>query len=99
MYCKLWEPRVQLWLDNELPEEEAARVARHLKQCDKCSTEVAKQQEVSDRLKAHWEQTEASPSFRERTQARLLTAFEEHLSPAPNSEWQWSLPLLKEEEA
>lgn len=98
MYCKLWEPRIQLWLDEELPEEEAARVANHLKQCEKCRAEATEQRKISEKLKAQWERTEASPNFRERAQARLLDVFSERLSPPPSSDWQRALPLLKEEE-
>ncbi len=98
MTCRLWEPRIQLWLDNELPEEEAVRVRQHLKRCAACRAEVEEQKKAMQNLKAEWEKTQASPNFRERTQARLLTAFSEHLHPVPNSEWQWTLPLLKEEE-
>jgi hypothetical protein len=71
-----------------------------LARCAACATEAEKRQNARSLLRDALSCEEAPPAFRERTAARLYDRFAEQLRPvAPVENWQWALPLLKEEEA
>lgn len=97
--CSDWEALMEMWLDEELPDEVKVKFEGHLEECETCQTEVARRQEARELLRDSLTPTTTSPNFRERTAAKLYDRFAEHLHPVTSdSEWQWSLPLMKEEE-
>ncbi len=97
--CSDWEPLMELWLDAELPEEIKKRWETHLSECEDCQTEIARRREARELLRDSLNPVTTTPNFRERTAAKLYDRFAEHLHPVtPDSELQWSLPLMKEEE-
>ena len=90
---------LDLYLDAELPEETAPKVERHLLQCQSCAFEMRGLEQTRRMLCDASVEAGPSPSFRERTAARLLDALSTHLRPTPTEEAvrQWKLPFGREE--
>ena len=99
MKCEEFQSLLGLRREGALPEELELRVERHLLRCPQCAYEVQSQEQAYRMLCASFLPTEASPSFRERTLAKLADRFADRLRPVVPIETgrQWALPLLKEE--
>lgn len=95
MRCDAARELLDLYLDEELSEETARQVERHLLRCRECAFEATGLEQTRRLLREATSHEEISPGFRERTLARLLTAFQDHLRPTPASDAarQWTLPF------
>ena len=97
MRCEEIRSLLDAHLDNELPEEVNRRVERHLLRCPACSYEARTLEQTRAMLREAVPPATASPSFRERTVARLLDSLPDlHPAAAGDAARQWSLPFHKD---
>ena len=87
---------MDLYLADELTAELNLEAEKHLIRCTACSGEARSLEQARRLLRESVAPEEPSPSFRERTSARLLDALSSHLRPAYSNapSRQWSLPFL-----
>lgn len=98
MRCEELRDLLDLHLDGELPEETARKMERHLLRCSACAFEMRALEQTRSLLREAVPTEETSPSFRERTAARLLDAFADRLrTPTDERARQWTLPFTVEE--
>lgn len=99
MRCDMMRGLFDLYLDGELPEEQARVIERHVMRCQSCGGELRSLEQARILLRESVALEEPSPAYRERANARLLAAFASHLQPAQESEnsRQWTLPFQKNE--
>jgi anti-sigma factor RsiW len=99
MRCDELKGLLDLYLDDELPEEQSRKIERHLLRCPACGGELRALEQTRAMMREAIARAEPSPAFRERASARLLAAFSTHLRPAQEMESarQWSLPFPKTE--
>jgi len=97
MPCNKITELLDLYVDGELAEEAADRVERHLLRCNECSFQVRSLEQTRMMLRKALPAAETSPSFRERTAARLQEEFADILQTQPaQTDRQWALPFLRE---
>jgi anti-sigma factor RsiW len=99
MRCEELSGLLDLYLDDELPEETQRKLDRHLLRCPKCAYEARTLEQTRAMLREAHPKEESSPGFRERTNARLLDAFATPLHRAEKAadSRQWTLPFSGEE--
>lgn len=99
MRCEELADLLDLSIDGELPEEAQRKLDRHLLRCRTCAYEVRTLEQTRAMLREAVSTSEASPGYRERATARLLSAFAGHLrqEQEPDSGRQWTLPFAQEE--
>lgn len=94
MRCDVARELLDLYVDEELPEETAVQVERHLLRCPECAFDVSSLERTRALLRESETPEECSPSFRERALARLTDTFADRLHPRlPAAARQWSLPF------
>lgn len=100
MQCEQVREFIDLYMDNALSEEQTLQVDRHLIRCALCGGEVRALEQAKKALIEAVPPVSASPSFRERTAARLLDKLKTHVRPNQSIlfDRQWSLPFTIEEE-
>ena len=59
-----FQPKLVAWLDNELPENQAAEVERHLQVCQECRTERERYEQVSRTLDSYCDAVMAARTHR-----------------------------------
>ncbi len=98
MRCDELRDLLDLYLDNELQEEAARKLDRHLLRCPNCAYEARTLEQTRAMLREAVSPVETSPGFRERTVARLLDEFADRLRPVREQESvrQWTLPFAEE---
>jgi anti-sigma factor RsiW len=97
MHCNKITELLDLYIDGELDEEALDRVERHLLRCNECSFQVRSLEQTRTLLRKALPVSESSPSFRERTSARLQEEFADVLQTQPAQvDRQWALPFLRE---
>ena len=85
MKCEEARSLLDLYLDHQLPAELTVRLDRHLLRCSQCAGDLRSLEQACNLLRLEAERAEASPSFRERTAARLQDRLAAHLKPAPET--------------
>ena len=79
MKCREIQGKLSAFLDGELSEKEASRIAKHLSGCQKCQREAASLSSVWDQL-GEIREVDPSPYFWTRLDARITQAEEQHFS-------------------
>ncbi|MCS6776831.1 MAG: zf-HC2 domain-containing protein [Chloroherpetonaceae bacterium] len=99
MRCNTVHALLDLHLEQQLPEELAQQIERHLMRCAACAFEARTLEQTRNLLRAAIPPVAPSPSFRERAAARLQDALVPHLHPRLEQAdtRQWRLPLLPED--
>jgi anti-sigma factor RsiW len=95
MRCEEAEALLDLHLDNELPQELAVKVDRHLLRCARCAGDLRSLEQTRELLREAVPPAEPSPGYRERASARLHDRLAGHLRKEAESEAgrQWILPF------
>jgi len=99
MRCDALPGLLDLYLDGDLPEEMARKVDRHLLRCPACAYEARTLEQTKRMLREAIPAEEASPTFREKTAAKLLDSLSDRLKLPANEPLgrQWTLPFTREE--
>ena len=95
MKCEQFQLFLDGYVDNDLSEEAFVAIQKHILTCSECSFEIKSLEQIRAFTRsAHAESEPVSPSFRERTVAKLLDSLDEIQRPSPlASTFQRSLPL------
>ena len=99
MRCDEAKSLLDLHHDDELPQELAVKLDRHLIRCAQCAGEIRSLEQTTALLRASVEIAEPSAGYRERALARLHDQLAAHLRPAARSDSgrQWVLPFSRHE--
>ncbi|MDR3746823.1 MAG: zf-HC2 domain-containing protein [Acidobacteriota bacterium] len=68
MTCDTWQPKIDAYLDNELPEADVRDVASHLRSCASCSSEALARSELKRSIHLAAKSYVPDPEFRKRIQ-------------------------------
>jgi Predicted transmembrane transcriptional regulator (anti-sigma factor) len=86
MRCVELNDLIDLYIDDELPEETRAHVERHLMRCPECAFHVRGIEQTKAMLCEACPIVESSPSFRERMAARLQDALGDVIRAEPTED-------------
>ena len=82
MTCDIWRPKIDAYLDNELPDAEVRDVAAHLRSCAACSSEALVRSELKRSIHLAGRKFVPDQEFRKRIQSSI--------SPrVPARRWGW----------
>jgi len=80
MSCENWQPKIDAYLDAELPEAEARELDAHLRTCPSCSSQALTRSEMKRSIHRAGKKFAPDPEFRRRVQASI--------SPKVSG-WRW----------
>ena len=86
MTCDIWQQKIDLYLDTELPEPEVRELAAHLRVCASCSSQALAQSELKRSIHLAGNKFVPDAAFRQRIQASIRPK-------EPASRWGW-LPQI-----
>ena len=82
MSCDTWQPKIDAYLDAELPEAEARELAAHLRTCPSCSSQALARSELKRSIHLAGRRFSPDPEFPKRVQSSLSRQ-------APGRRWAW----------
>src|SRR2546428_5534834 len=90
--CSETSELANIYVDGGLPEELMTQIERHQLTCPSCAFEIRSLEQTRSLVSEAFSREESSPSFRERTAARLQSELSDLLAPPiPLSDAQWAL--------
>ena len=88
MACESWQEKLDAYLDGELPQSEAATLARHLRECAGCAADALERVQMKRAVALAGKRYEPSAQFREKARQGLGK------SRRREGAWVWRIVVL-----